>query len=93
MIYSDAEVLALNAVETGAALELNAADLALLERFIGPDYIDEVEYYSAYEVNDYRFIVGVDGDAYIIDSTNVYYLATEDALGSDPFAELPFEAL
>jgi hypothetical protein len=92
MIYSEAEVLVLNAVEFTPALELTAADIALLERFIGDEYSDDYEY-NAYESEGFRFLVGVDGDAYIIDSTNVYYIATEDSLGSDDFAELPFEAL
>jgi hypothetical protein len=91
MIYSEAEVLAVNAVEFTPALELTAADIALLEHFIGDEYSDEYEY-NAYESEGFRFLVGVDGDAYIIDSTNVYYLATESCLGHDKYAELPFEA-
>jgi hypothetical protein len=91
MIYSEAEVLAVNAVEFTPALELTVADIALLERFIGDEYSDEYEY-NAYESEGFRLLVGVDGDAYIIDSTNVYYLATESCLGHDEYAELPFEA-
>ena len=93
MIYSEAEVLVLNAVETNATLELTAADIALLERFIGEAFDPDFYSYDAYENEGFRFLVGVDGDAYIIDSTNVYYIATESSLGYDDFAELPFEAL
>lgn len=93
MIYSEAEVLALNAIEFTPALELTPADIALIERFTAEAYDPEFYTYDAYESEGFRFIVGSDGDAYIIDSTNVYYLATESSLGHDEYAELPFEAL
>ena len=96
--YEVASALALEACEFSDRLELTDSDRALVERFLGEtENLDErdfwLDYYnSVYEFGGRRFIVGDDGDFYMIEGSTVYYVEVESCVGF-PDGPVPSSAL
>lgn len=73
MLNYDASALALAALNSAEFGALTEADVAVVSRFTSDlDYYD-----SAATYDDRRFILGVDGDCYIIEGSTVFYLPVE----------------
>jgi len=86
MLNTVAETLALAACRHGDRHDLSEADTAIVTRFNSdPDDLDFVlEYFnSVITYDDRRFIMGDDGDFYIVEGSTVYYLPVESALGGE----------
>ena len=86
MLNLVAETLALAALDNGVRSDLSEADTAIVTRFNSdPDDLDFVlEYFnSVITYDDRRFIMGDDGDCYIVEGSTVYYLPVESALGGE----------
>jgi hypothetical protein len=86
MLNIVAETLALAALDNGVRSDLSEADTAIVTRFNSdPDDLDFVlEYFnSVITYDDRRFIMGDDGDVYIVEGSTVYYLPVESALGGE----------
>ena len=93
--YEVAEALALEACENSDRLELTDSDRSIVERFnCGGFELDEMfDYYdSVYEFGGRRFIVGCDGDFYMIEGSTVYYVEIESCVGY-PDGSVPSAAL
>jgi hypothetical protein len=86
MLNTVAETLALVACRHGDRYDLSEADTAIVTRFnFDADDLDFVlEYFnSVITYDDRRFIMGDDGDCYIVEGSTVYYLPVESALGGE----------
>lgn len=86
MMYFEAEALALAAVDSVEFGVLTEADRAVLAKVNPEDDVDElIEFfdYTSAEFDGRRFILGVDGDCYIIDGSTVVYLPVESSAGGD----------
>ncbi len=86
MLNIVAETLALAALDNGVRSDLSEADTAIVTRFNSdPDDLDFVlEYFnSVITYDDRRFIMGDDGDCYIVEGSTVYNLPVESALGGE----------
>ena len=76
---------ALDAVPFG---DLSEADLAFISKMNpGIDLVEIIDCYeySAADFDGRRFIVGVDGDCYIIEGSVAFYLPVESPVGPDSF--------
>ena len=76
MLNYDASALALAALNSSEFGALNETDIAVVSRFTS-----DLDYYeSAATYDDRRFILGVDGDCYIIEGSKIYYLPVEGSV-------------
>ena len=90
MLNIVAETLALAALDNGVRSDLSEADTAIVTRFNecsdGEDLNFILDYYnSVITYDDRRFIMGDDGDCYIIEGSTVYYLPVESSAGDGEY--------
>lgn len=86
MMNFEATALAEAALDAVPFGDLTEADRAFLSKMNPDDDLNElleIFEYTAADFEGRRFIVGVDGDCYIIDGSTAYYLPVESPTGGE----------